>query len=126
MLCSFLETPERAAGLHKPELSLLTRMKERGGVQTDGFMLNLLEHQVTRVESCVTTLQLRHMIQPFRKGVQLSEQARPVAELLGQISSLLAQSSSLQQQLKAKQVQEVGGDDNEADDDTTDGSIESD
>jgi adenylate cyclase len=50
MLCSFLETPERAAGLHKPELSLLTRMKERGGVQTDGFMLNLLEHQVTRVE----------------------------------------------------------------------------
>lgn len=50
MLCSCLEAPERTAGLHKPELSLLTRMKERGGVQTDGFMLNLLEHQVTRVE----------------------------------------------------------------------------
>jgi adenylate cyclase len=50
MLCSCLEAPERAAGLHKPELSLLTRMKERGGVQTDGFMINLLEHQVTRVE----------------------------------------------------------------------------
>jgi len=50
MLCSCLETPERATGLQKPELSLLTRMKERGGVQTDGFMMNLLEHQVTRVE----------------------------------------------------------------------------
>lgn len=50
MLCSALEAPERARGLHKPELSLLTRMKERGGVQTDGFMMNLLEHQVTRVE----------------------------------------------------------------------------
>lgn len=50
MLCSALETPERALGLQKPELSLLTRMKERGGVQTDGFMMNLLEHQVTRVE----------------------------------------------------------------------------
>ena len=50
MLCSALETPERAASLHKPELSLLTRMKERGGVQTDAFMINLLEHQVTRVE----------------------------------------------------------------------------
>lgn len=50
MLCSCLEHPERAAGLRKPELSLLTRMKERGGVQTDAFMMNLLEHQVTRVE----------------------------------------------------------------------------
>ncbi len=50
MLCSCLEAPERSAGLHKPELSLLTRMKERGGVQTDTFMINLLEHQVTRVE----------------------------------------------------------------------------
>jgi adenylate cyclase len=50
MLCSALENPERAAGLHKPEMSLLTRMKERGGVQTDAFMINLLEHQVTRVE----------------------------------------------------------------------------
>lgn len=50
MLCSCLENSERAAGLQKPELSLLTRMKEKGGVQTDGFMMNLLEHQVTRVE----------------------------------------------------------------------------
>lgn len=55
MLCSCLEAPERAAGLHKPELSLLTRMKERGGVQTDGFMMNLLEHQVTRVEVSLLT-----------------------------------------------------------------------
>ena len=50
MLCSFLESPERAAGLHKPEMSLLTKMKERGGVQSDNFMMNLMEHQVTRVE----------------------------------------------------------------------------
>ncbi|EXJ89555.1 adenylate cyclase [Capronia epimyces CBS 606.96] len=50
MLCSCLEAPGLAPGLHKPELSLLTRMKERGGVQTDGFMMNLLDHQVTRVE----------------------------------------------------------------------------
>lgn len=55
MLCSCLETPDRAAGLQKPELSLLTRMKERGGVQTDGFMMNLLEHQVTRVEVSKST-----------------------------------------------------------------------
>jgi len=89
MLCSCLEVPERAVGLHKPELSLLTRMKERGGVQTDGFMLNLLEHQVTRVEACATTLQLRHMLRPFVKGVSLVEQARPIAEILKEVSAVL-------------------------------------
>jgi adenylate cyclase len=50
MLCSCLENPEKAAGLHKPEMSLLTKMKTQGGVVTDSFMMNLLEHQVTRVE----------------------------------------------------------------------------
>lgn len=108
MLCSCLEAPERAVGLHKPELSLLTRMKERGGVQTDGFMMNLLEHQVTRVEvsfqpqqsfrrsadlslqACATTLQLRHMLQPFKQGVPLVDQARPIAEILKEVSSILA------------------------------------
>ncbi|KIW45382.1 uncharacterized protein PV06_03778 [Exophiala oligosperma] len=89
MLCSCLEAPERAAGLHKPELSLLTRMKERGGVQTDGFMINLLEHQVTRVEACATTLQLRHMLQPFKKGVALVDQAKPIADILKEVTAML-------------------------------------
>jgi adenylate cyclase len=53
MLCSCLENPEKAATLKKPELSLLDRMKNQGGEITDMFMLNLLEHQVTRIEvSC--------------------------------------------------------------------------
>lgn len=55
MLCSALESPEKAAGLHKPELSLLTRMKTQGGSISDSFMMNLLEHQVTRVEVSLTT-----------------------------------------------------------------------
>jgi adenylate cyclase len=50
MLCSCLENPEKALGLHKPEMSLLTRMKNQGGVVSDNFMMNLLDHQVTRVE----------------------------------------------------------------------------
>ncbi|KAJ9607255.1 hypothetical protein H2200_008328 [Cladophialophora chaetospira] len=91
MLCSCLEAPERSAGLHKPEMSLLTRMKERGGVQTDTFMINLLEHQVTRVEACATTLQLRHMYQPFQKGVSLFDQAKPISEILGEVANLLAE-----------------------------------
>ena len=53
MLCSCLENPEKAATLRKPELSLLDRMKNQGGEITDKFMMNLLEHQVTRIEvSC--------------------------------------------------------------------------
>ena len=50
MLCSLLEDTEKARELRKPELSLLTRMKESGGEISDNFMLNLLEHQVVRIE----------------------------------------------------------------------------
>lgn len=56
MLCSTLESPEKAANLHKPELSLLTKMKTQGGNISDNFMVNLLEHQVTRVEVRVVVL----------------------------------------------------------------------
>jgi adenylate cyclase len=50
MLCSCLENPEKAATLKKPELSLLDRMKNQGGEITDKFIMNLMEHQVTRIE----------------------------------------------------------------------------
>ncbi|RMZ75018.1 hypothetical protein DV737_g5526, partial [Chaetothyriales sp. CBS 132003] len=89
MLCSCLESPEKAQGLHKPELSLLDRMKTQGGVVSDQFMLNLFEHQVTRIETCITTLQLRNMLQPFKKGSSLAEQSVPIAELLKQVAVML-------------------------------------
>lgn len=50
MLCSGFQNPEIDIGVRKPELSLLNRMKERGGVVSDAFLMNLMEHQVTRVE----------------------------------------------------------------------------
>lgn len=50
MLCSALESPDKARGLNKPELSLLNRMKTQGGEISDAFMMNLLDHQVTRIE----------------------------------------------------------------------------
>ncbi|ETN39117.1 uncharacterized protein HMPREF1541_05339 [Cyphellophora europaea CBS 101466] len=89
MLCSALESPEKAAGLHKPELSLLTKMKTQGGDISDSFMINLLEHQVTRVETCVTTLQLRNMLNPFEKGSSLLDKAVPIAELLQKMQGLV-------------------------------------
>jgi adenylate cyclase len=56
MLCSTLECPDKAQGLNRPELSLLNRMKTQGGEISDAFMLNLLDHQVTRIEVSVTSV----------------------------------------------------------------------
>lgn len=53
MLCSaFEQDPEGERKLHRPELSLLNRLKTQGGEITDEFFMNLLDHQVTRIEVC--------------------------------------------------------------------------
>jgi len=49
MLCSALECPG-ATSLRPPETSLLERIKNRGGEQTDRFMVSFVEHQVSRIE----------------------------------------------------------------------------
>jgi adenylate cyclase len=50
-LCSALEdAPGR--GLQPPETELLERMKNRGGEVTERFLVNFLEHQVSRIEVC--------------------------------------------------------------------------
>lgn len=89
MLCSTLEDPDRTRGLKKPEMSLLTSMKERGGQIGDNFMINLMEHQVTRVENCVSALQLRHMMKPLRAGVSIADQARPIKNILDEVAAAL-------------------------------------
>ncbi|KAL9127566.1 MAG: hypothetical protein Q9217_003583 [Psora testacea] len=50
MICSALECPG-GAGLRTPEMSVLERMKNRGGEVTERFLVSLLEHQVTRIEN---------------------------------------------------------------------------
>jgi adenylate cyclase len=49
MLCSSLETTGLTA-LKAPETALLERMKQRGGEITDRFVINFVEHQVSRIE----------------------------------------------------------------------------
>jgi adenylate cyclase len=49
MLCSTLENPG-SLQLKAPETALLERMKEHGGEITDRFLLNFVEHQVSRIE----------------------------------------------------------------------------
>ena len=49
MLCSTLESPG-CRELKAPETALLERMQNRGGELTDRFLVNLVEHQVSRIE----------------------------------------------------------------------------
>ena len=49
MLCSAMEDPN-AAELKAPETQLLEKTKERGGEVTDRFLVNFVEHQVSRIE----------------------------------------------------------------------------
>lgn len=104
MLCSSLEDPDKARGLKKPEMSLLTSMKERGGQIGDNFMINLMEHQVTRVENCVSALQVRHMMHPLVAGLSLSEQAKPMHEILAEVAATLKQFKEAGQKLRVEDV----------------------
>lgn len=52
MLCSTLEG-SGASELKAPETALLERTRERGGEVTDRFIVNFVEHQVSRIEVCL-------------------------------------------------------------------------
>jgi len=115
MFCSSLEDPDRAKGLRKPEMSLLTNMRDKGGQIGDNFMVNLLEHQVTRVENCVSALQIRHMMTPLKMGVSLADQAQPIKDILIEVASMMERYKGVgtdQQGSLTKRVQELDlGDD---------------
>jgi adenylate cyclase len=57
MLCSTLESPG-SSELKPPETALLERMKNRGGEITDRFLLNFVEHQISRIEVKIIVLYL--------------------------------------------------------------------
>ncbi|ORY13274.1 hypothetical protein BCR34DRAFT_272780 [Clohesyomyces aquaticus] len=87
MLCSSLESP--GSELKAPETALLERMKNRGGEITDRFLISFVEHQISRIETCVTTLALRHMVRPFGAGASLLQQACPMSDILGELQAQL-------------------------------------
>lgn len=117
MLCSALECPGSTA-LRPPETSLLERIKNRGGEQTDRFLVNFVEHQVSRIEvspgkshlvtkssiadllsnqTCISTLAMRNMIRPFDAARSLLEQACPMDEILRELSAQLAEFKELKE-----------------------------
>jgi adenylate cyclase len=87
MLCSSLESPG-CVELKPPETALLERMKSRGGEITDRFLINFVEHQISRIESCVNTLALRHRMRPFGSA-PLLQQACHMGDIFAELEAKL-------------------------------------
>ncbi|KAJ9157391.1 Adenylate cyclase [Pleurostoma richardsiae] len=113
MICSSLEdVPNR--GLQPPETELLERMKQRGPDYSDQFLLNFMEHQVSRIETCTATLALRHMLRGGAPIASLNDLRIPMADVL---SSLASELQELQQYRRKygplHSVEELEGSDTE-------------
>ncbi|RKF60984.1 Adenylate cyclase [Erysiphe neolycopersici] len=62
MLCSGLEGSKNSdIDLNSPEISVLEKFKSRGGEISDKILIKLLTHQITRIEACITSLEVRHL-----------------------------------------------------------------
>ncbi|KAK2766299.1 cysteinyl-tRNA synthetase [Arachnomyces sp. PD_36] len=102
MLCSTLENPG-AVNLQEPELMILNIVKNQGGVITDRSILSLVEHQVTRIETCTNSLALRHLMSPFRAGDTIRDHAGPMGDLMKQLSVQLAEFKALKEQVNSSE-----------------------
>ncbi|KAL8930786.1 MAG: hypothetical protein Q9208_000327 [Pyrenodesmia sp. 3 TL-2023] len=90
MICSAMESPG-STGLKPPERSVLERMKNRGGEVTDRFLVAFVEHQVSRIETSISTLYARNLIRPFQPGRNPLDDACPMGDIWQEISSRLAE-----------------------------------
>ncbi|ETS87095.1 Adenylate cyclase [Pestalotiopsis fici W106-1] len=113
MLCSTLEEVS-GRGLQPPETELLERMKQRGGEVTERFLFNFMEHQVSRIETCVTTLSIRHLAAGGGEITELDDLRAPMPIVLDDIAKQLR----LLELYKAKyghlnEIEELDGSDTE-------------
>lgn len=81
MLCSSLENLG-GVGLQPPETELLERMKSHGGEVTDRFVINFMEHMVSRIETCTSTLALRHIAMGQGQISELNDLRAPMTAIL--------------------------------------------
>ncbi|KAL2758763.1 hypothetical protein ACRALDRAFT_2040863 [Sodiomyces alcalophilus JCM 7366] len=90
MICSTLEG-DQSQPLQPPETELLERMKARGGEVTEQFVLNFMEHQVSRVETCTTTLALRHIAIGNGPIGQLNDLRGSITDILHEVSQQMSE-----------------------------------
>ncbi|KAF2711417.1 PP2C-domain-containing protein [Pleomassaria siparia CBS 279.74] len=102
MLCSTLENPG-SLELKPPETALLERMKNRGGEITDRFLMNFVEHQISRIETCTTSLALRHMVRPFG-SCPILEQACPMSDILTDLQFQLAELAQYKEEASSQML----------------------
>lgn len=112
MLCSTLECTG-STSIKPPETALLEWIKARGGEVTDRFLVNFVEHQISRIEvslrdrlllkfkltemqTCINSLALRNMMRPFKDG--MLSQACPMSDILGELSSQLEELKTYKEQ----------------------------
>ncbi|KAI6373931.1 hypothetical protein MCOR25_003318 [Pyricularia grisea] len=90
MLCSSLEYVG-GRGLQPPETELLERMKQRGGEVTEGFLVNFMEHQISRIETCVSTLSIRHLSMGGGTIKELDDLRGPISGILANVGKQMAE-----------------------------------
>ncbi|PHH89593.1 hypothetical protein CDD83_5706 [Cordyceps sp. RAO-2017] len=81
MLCSSLEQ-DSSPGLQPPETELLERMKTRSSEVTEQFLINFAEHQVSRIETCVSTIAMRHLAMGGGTLRELDDLRAPMEDVL--------------------------------------------
>ncbi|KAJ2973629.1 hypothetical protein NQ176_g6495 [Zarea fungicola] len=59
----------------------MERLKTRGGEVTERFLVNFMEHQVSRIETCVSTLAMRHLAKGNIVLRELNELRAPMAAI---------------------------------------------
>ncbi|KAI5466639.1 phosphatase 2C-domain-containing protein [Mariannaea sp. PMI_226] len=119
MLCSSLEGVG-STGLQPPETELLERIKQRGGEVTDRFLMNFMEHQVSRIEACISTLAMRHLSIGGGTFHALRELGGPMSMVL---DHFISQNKQLERyQKKYGKLPSVSSDDEEEDDSGDEGS----
>ncbi|KXJ95996.1 protein phosphatase 2C [Microdochium bolleyi] len=90
MLCSTLEEAS-GSQLQPPETEWLDRVRQRGGEVSERSITLFLEHQVSRIETCVTTLSMRHIVTGRGQLSQLDDLRAPMSEILDGLASSLAE-----------------------------------
>ncbi|RDW78069.1 adenylate cyclase [Coleophoma crateriformis] len=85
MLCYSLEQKKgdgEGTKLQPPETTVLEKMKYRGGEVTDRFLVNFLTHQVSRIETCVSTLAIRHLANGSATLQNLDQLRDPMSDII--------------------------------------------
>ncbi|KAG9248518.1 hypothetical protein BJ878DRAFT_547929, partial [Calycina marina] len=90
MLCSSLEGKRgEGVALQPPETSVLDKMKASGGEITDRFLVNFVTHQVSRIETCISTLATRYLGIGAGQLTSLDDMRAPMDEIFAGLASQL-------------------------------------